>query len=84
MIDFNVNDYVYVKLTDVGLRILKENYNELNKFVNGFLDDYQPPKEDIDGWSRWQLWSLMEKLGNKCGSGVEIPFETTIRIENNE
>ena len=82
MIDFNINNYVHVKLTDVGRRALKENHDELNRFARGCLGDYKPMKEDADGWSKWQLWSLMEELGNKCTHGMNTPFETNIRIDN--
>lgn len=81
MIDFNINNNVYVKLTDVGKSELKKQHDELNEFVNGILGEYTPPIEDSEGWSKWQLWCLMKKLGVECGQGCKVPFETGIRID---
>ena len=80
-INFNINHSVKVKLTDVGKGILRKRYNEtevLCRFKKGHL---QLPKEDEQGYSTWQLWDLMEKLGKYISilSGQQ-PFETDIII----
>lgn len=36
--------------------------------------------EDENGWSEWQLWELMEKLGNFNHIGMGGPIETEIEI----
>lgn len=41
---------------------------------------YTPPKEDASGWSKWQLWSLMEAFGPHIHLGSENCFETTIEM----
>ncbi|MBE2181411.1 MAG: hypothetical protein IAE97_13165 [Chthoniobacterales bacterium] len=79
---FNVNDYVQVRLTDYGRQCLRDNYEKPKAAYAGKLGfDYSPPKEDKDGWSRWQAWSLMKDLGPHISMGMNPPFETTIRIE---
>ncbi len=80
MIEFHINNYVYVKLTDCGRDTLRQNHDELNVFAKGTLGEYKPPKEDEAGWSKWQLWCLMAELGGKCYNGGKVPFEAGIRI----
>jgi hypothetical protein len=64
---FNINDYVYVRLTDRGRTIL--------------MQQHQPaPVEDPDGYSRWQLWHLMSVFGQHVYNGCLVPFEMTIKI----
>lgn len=89
-IPFNINHIVSVKLTDFGKQKLIENHNSLLKTIhdNGVdistFKDHDPlPKEDSDGWSKWQLWVLMEQLGIYC-TFDELPFETNIKFEVKE
>lgn len=79
-VDFNVNDYVEVKLTDYGRQALRANYDKLGASCGGKLAfEFKLPQEDKEGWSRWQMWSLMQDLGPHIG--MNPPFETTIRIQ---
>jgi hypothetical protein len=78
---FNMNHVVRVKLTPKGRDQLKADHIKrldplglLTKFP------YQPPEEDADGWSRWQLWVLMEKFGEHMGLGRELLFDAEIDI----
>lgn len=65
-IRFNINQYVKVKITKHGKDILVK-------------DEYPYPyKEDKDGWSKWQMWHLMEQFGQYIYLGCEPPFETEI------
>lgn len=78
--DFNVNHYVRVKLTDRGRQILRENHQRLfGARASEFA--HREPVEDAEGWSKWQLWSLMHELGYHCRMGFDPPFETTIKID---
>lgn len=82
MITMNVNDYVQVRLTELGRKIHRENYDSLNAEYGGKLPmNYEAPKEGAEGWSSWQLWHLMEEFGKHMGNGRELVFETTIRID---
>lgn len=76
MIDFNMNDKVWVRLTDRGRDILREQDRAMR------LPEILP--DEVDGWSRWQLWDLMNRLGKACAMGVAVPFETTIRLSHPE
>lgn len=77
---FNVNDYVWVRLTDVGRRILHHNHARLFSGARSSAPPPYVPPEEIDGWSKWQLWSLMHEFGAHL-HGCDVPFETTIEIE---
>lgn len=77
--EFNINHYVWVKLTDRGRKLINTYYDELNfRYPHGVKFTLT----EVNGWSRWQMWDLMEKFGKYCGLGVEIPFETTIRFDD--
>lgn len=81
-VDFNINNYVHVRLTPHGRECLRKNYNELASHFGGKLSwDFRLPEEDADGWSKWQMHDLMDSLGKYVGMGRELPFETNIRIE---
>jgi hypothetical protein len=77
MIDFNINNFVYVKLTQRGRDILRANHDNHAK-----ISEYEPPKEDSEGWSKWQMWELFANFGHHWYLGMDVPFETTIRIDN--
>lgn len=84
MIEFNINHYVCVKLTEEGREELKRQHEELYSVLPERLRDttFTPKKEDSDGWSKWQMWSLMNTFGHMVRIGVKQPFETTIKIED--
>ena len=75
---FNINSHVWVKLTDKGRAIHKQKWEQVHASLGW---DYRPVEEDADGWSEWQLWCLMELFGEHCHNGMNIPFETTIKLE---
>jgi hypothetical protein len=35
---------------------------------------YTPPETDADGYSKFQMWELMEQFGSYCGLGRETTF----------
>lgn len=81
--EFNINEYVYVKLTDYGKEILKERRKTLNevlisKGIEPFTNDLV--KTDKDGYTQFQLWELMSIFGNFISVSSKIPFETIIRF----
>jgi hypothetical protein len=79
---FNINDEVLVKLTDLGRARLQLNHEEL--FAVGVRKHpYAPPKE-TDGWSRWQLWTLMREFGPHVRNGGLLMFETEIEIPEHQ
>lgn len=82
--EVNLNDYVYVKLTDVGRNELEKQHRELNSMFPNAKFKYNPLKEDENGFVKIQLWCLMSELGHLCVMGLKQPFETTIKLDNKE
>lgn len=77
---FNINDHVLVKLTTFGkLQLMRQN-NEFAK-TDPFLRPEQLPKEDENGYTKFQMHNLMSRLGEFCSFGSDLPFETNIKIE---
>lgn len=84
-VSFNVNSYVYVKLTQKGLDILKKEHEELMSFYGALAQrDFLPPNTNSDGYSKFQLWSLMATFGGDCFNGCVVPFETTFLIDKED
>ena len=79
-VPFNLNEYVRVKLNQRGLDILKADAEELRKTFPK-LPAWEPPKTDADGWSKHQLWSLMQDFGPHITLGGNPPMETGIEFK---
>lgn len=82
MIKFNINHTVKVKLTEMGLAELKEQHDEMLMGLPR-LGEFEAPAQDSDGWSTWQLHSLMLAFGQSMIMGRNLPFETEILIISN-
>jgi hypothetical protein len=72
---FNVNEYVRVKLTEEGRAYHRKWYRTRYPML-----EYRAPDESDDGWSKWQLWSLMQEFGDGIYMGGPMPFSTTIEF----
>ena len=81
-IEFNVNEYVLVKLTDHGRSVCEANHAQLlaSTGLPHIKLPYRAPKEDAEGWSKWQLWHMMQEFGHHVGLGLTPCFEAVIRI----
>ena len=82
-VPFNVNDYVWVKLTPHGIKIL-ENTDMWLRQSFPELPPFTPPATDENGHSRYQLWALMNDFGQYMTWGGKSPFETNIFFETKE
>ena len=81
LVGFNVNDKVRVRLKQKGRDELLRQHRELYTSLGRPDEWYRAPTEDSDGWSSWQLWDLMNRLGHLCTLGFDPPFETEIQFE---
>lgn len=77
----NINSYVKVKLTEHGKSVLKEQHDEFVKRHPHVRLVYNIPKEDKDGYSMWQLWTLMKYFGPHIGLGMELMFECDVFVD---
>lgn len=73
--EFNLNSSVWVKLQPNGRALLEQ------PIYPGLASRLSHLKE-IDGWSKWQLWDLMNTFGEHIYMGGTPPFETTIRMHD--
>ena len=71
--EFNINHTVWVKLTEMGKRILESNGDTTWQF-----------NKVVDGWTEVQLWVLMDTFGDHLGNGRAVPFETGIRFNEKD
>jgi hypothetical protein len=78
---FNVNHKVKVRLTDHGRELHRANYISLfGHWPEKSRPEYILPVEDDNGWSTWQLHSLMNEFGRHMIMGCPVPFGTNIEI----
>ena len=82
---FNINNEVRVKLTDEGIRIYEKRYRDITKRLPNeakkHMERFRRPESDEEGYSRMQLWELMNLYGEYMYNGnMDIPFETEIDI----
>ena len=82
--DFNINEYVHVKLTKLGKTIW---INHIEKYhgmrgieKTGKLPDWVKHNDMGKGWWRFQMWELMNIFGPHIHMGSKNPFELKIKI----
>jgi hypothetical protein len=73
-VEFNINDHVWVRLTDVGRTVLADYWRPFCG-VAGVLE-----ARERNGWTEFQLWELAHIFGASLPMGSRVPFETTIRF----
>ena len=74
----NLNETVKVKLTDLGKEIYYHQFDELNLRCGRVVCKPSFPKEDAEGYAKFQLWHFMELYGEYMGmakSNVIEPLE---------
>ena len=69
--EMNINEYVWVKLTEAG----EEAYNK--HFKNLGIEP-PPLKKTRDGWLKFQMWRLIQYFGSQCYLGGKGPFKGNI------
>lgn len=72
---FNINNYVLVKLTPLGVSWINKYYADLGCQKAPELQ-YQ-----TDGRVQFQLWELMSIFGTILDNGCDMPFETEIELD---
>jgi hypothetical protein len=81
----NINEYVKVKLTDKGIKILRDQYEELNQMIqtNGGKDlgDFRL-NVDEEGYTKMQMHEFMTTFAPHMHMGLDLPFEANIIITN--
>ena len=65
----NINDYVWVQLTDIGKQVYYDFYDYYDRLS---MSSFGAPelKEDKDGYSAFQIWEFMQIFGPKTYMGM--------------
>ena len=63
----NLNEVVKVKLTDLGKDIYYHQFDELNRRCGRIVCKPSFPKEDAEGYTKFQLWNFIETYGEHVG-----------------
>lgn len=75
LVSLNLNEYVRVRLTQRAREHHHRRHQEAFAAYPVGRFPYSPPREDADGWSRWQLHELMRCFGDLVSLGSDSPFE---------
>jgi len=79
MKEFNINEYVWVKLTEHGHEILRKEAEKYRQY--SWFKPYTPAPTDEDGFTKFQAWHLMQQFGPHISLGFDPPFSPAIKIQ---
>lgn len=85
---FNINENVRVKLTNVGIEILKKQHEEFKKRMLDVNPDAEIKDFDLndyldgEGYFTTTMYTLMEQFGEHINSSSNLPFKSNIEIIN--
>lgn len=74
----NMNNYIKVKLTPLGIDIFYHQYDDLNKAIiqrGGKPIERRMPIIDKDGFTEFQLWCFIQLYGNYIGLAMKNVVE---------
>jgi len=80
----NMNDNVKVKLTDVGIQEMKKQHDEHNDYLitnGGEPYGVFQINKDEEGYTKFQMWKLMNTFGHMMHNGSKIPFDMDILLD---
>lgn len=83
----NINQHVYFKPTEEGIKILKDRHDELNKEIEIFGGEPLPSfKLDTDqnGYCCMQMWTFMQIFGPYISVTGRTLFETNILFKTKD
>jgi len=78
---FNTNNYVKVRLNELGISILKKEHEDLSRKIysyNGIGLGKFNLNLDEDGYYKTQMWCLIENFGEFINVCSRPPFDTDI------
>lgn len=79
----NLNDFVWIELTATGLAELRFQDKDFKERFGTFRNQAQARLSEANankGWTRWQLWDVMQTFGKVTGLGKIPAFSTTIHL----
>lgn len=78
MIKYNVNNHMFVKLTDYGKELI------INKYGYGYFNACVESNKQDNGYYRLQCHSIMNYFGEHIYNGCKLPFEPTVYFDETE
>ena len=81
MLEFNLNNLIYVQITPYGIAELKRQHEENRKYFPA-IGDFVPPVTDEEGFSQFQMYEFMNRFGHlmKIGNS-RLPVEFNVRFK---
>lgn len=83
---FNMNNNIYVKITEEGYQHQANLHNELYKRIgdesNLHTAEHYKAKANEYGYTKFQTWQFMKDFGNTINFGGIPLFDTNIQIED--
>jgi hypothetical protein len=71
--EININEYVYVQLTEKGKQVYYDYYHALDKLGNLNLGELEL-QEYKEGYVKFQLWQFIQIFGPKIYLGMTEPL----------
>lgn len=68
---FNLNNYVWVKVTDFGWETYDAHWLPFAKYLKG----RHARDKSVNGWNKFPLWDLMGTFGSAHSLGIRPCFE---------
>lgn len=78
-IEVNLNDYMYVKLTEHGRAMHRKHHRDN---YERFAIEYREPKTDENGISEFQIWEFMQIFGSYMYNGCKPLCEMNVEVKN--
>ena len=75
MVKYNVNYYMYIKITDYGKKSI------INKYGYSFFENYIERAKQDNGYYRLQCHEIMSIFGEFLSDSFRIPFEPTVYFD---
>ena len=66
-IHINLNEVIKVRLTDLGKDIYYHRYDMINEFAKEEVIKPKYPKEDENGYTKFQFWDFIALYGSHIG-----------------
>jgi len=76
MKEFNINDYIKVKLTKHGQKIHISYYEKFDTY--GVNKKFYKPEIDNEGYTEYQLWEFMNIFGEHMFNGADQLIENNL------
>lgn len=78
MVKYNINNYIYIKLTDYGKQLIIKEYG------CSYFEACVESNKQENGYYKLQCHEVMRYFGEHLFNGCEMPFETTVYFDKHE